>query len=87
MILESSLAMDERLILISFPNSFTGAKMDRNLLEKMTTEEELSGLFNLAVKGLKRLQKQKKFSNEGTIIERREKYKRRSASVECFFCR
>ena len=37
---------------IPFPNKFEKENRDGNLIDKLTTEEELSGLFNLAVQGL-----------------------------------
>jgi len=53
-----------RWILIDFSNSFPegDSRTDPHLLEKMTTPEELSGLLNWALKGLKRLLKNNKFA-------------------------
>jgi putative DNA primase/helicase len=36
-----------REIIISFPNRFDGKDADPNVLTKLTTEEELSGMFNV----------------------------------------
>lgn len=42
-----------RLILIRFPNSFIKEAADPNLLQKLTTPEELSGLLNKTVQSLR----------------------------------
>lgn len=42
-------AFFNRFIIMNFPNKFEGNKMDRNLLAKLTTPTELSGLLNLAL--------------------------------------
>src|SRR5207302_7003645 len=61
---EDSDAFFRRWIIITFPNKFEGANDDRDMLSKLTTPEELSGIFNWALKGLKRLQQQGwQFSN------------------------
>lgn len=38
-----------RWIIITFPNTFEGSRADRNILSKLTTDEELSGLLNLVI--------------------------------------
>ncbi|WP_338652694.1 phage/plasmid primase, P4 family [Sporosarcina psychrophila] len=58
-----------RWIIIPFNNKFGpgGIKADPNIMDKITTEEELSGLLNFALDGLDRLKKQGHFSlNEST---------------------
>jgi len=52
----------ERWIPIRLDNTLNPEDQDPFLLEKLTTEEELSGLFNWALIGLKRLMKNNKFS-------------------------
>lgn len=47
-------AFEGRWIIVLFENSFYG-KEDLDLTSKLTTPEELSGILNLALKGLKRL--------------------------------
>jgi putative DNA primase/helicase len=44
-----------RWILVSFNRTFEGDNEDVNLLEKITTPEELSGLLNWAIRGLRLL--------------------------------
>lgn len=50
-------------ILIECPNEFDN-KEDSRMLEKLTTEEELSGLLNKSVEGLRRLLKRQKFEDK-----------------------
>lgn len=40
---------------MEFPNQFIGDNCDRDILSKITTENELSGLLNLVIPALKRL--------------------------------
>jgi putative DNA primase/helicase len=56
-----------RWIVIPFPNNFDyGRNADPDLLSKLTTPEELSGLMNLALEGLKRLQTNQQFTESET---------------------
>lgn len=52
----------ERWIPLQFDNQIEENNKDNFLLEKLTTKEELSGLFNWALEGLKRLLDNGKFS-------------------------
>jgi P4 family phage/plasmid primase-like protien len=65
-----------REIIISFPNQFEeGKNADPNLLSKLTKEEELSGIFNILMKGLRRILKNDRvYLNQKTIQERRERH-------------
>jgi phage/plasmid-associated DNA primase len=57
-----------RNIIISFPNKFEGDQDDPNLTEKLTNEQELSGIFNVLMIALRRLLNMKRiFVNEKTI--------------------
>lgn len=59
-----TLAFFRRWILFKFPNSFpeNDPKTDPHILEKLTTQGELSGFLNWALKGLHRLLKQGHFT-------------------------
>ncbi|HEY7570221.1 MAG TPA: phage/plasmid primase, P4 family [Nitrososphaeraceae archaeon] len=72
---DTSDAYFRRNNIISFPNNFE-AKDDPELLSKLTTDEELSGIFNVLMIALRRILKINRgiFMNEKTIHERREKY-------------
>ena len=74
-----------RFIIISFPNKFEGDQDDPNLTAKLTTEEELSAIFNVLMIALRRLIDRKGiFVNEKTIAERRIKYEQAANPIECF---
>jgi len=73
-----------RWIILFFPNTFEKKTCDPNILEKLTTEEELSGLFNFAAEGLDRLLKQKDFSYSRSVDEVAEIYETMSDPVYAF---
>ena len=74
---DTSDAYFRRNIIISFPNKFEeGKNADPDFVKKLTTEEELSGIFGVLMMALRNILKNRKgiFVNEKTINERREKY-------------
>lgn len=86
-------AFMDRWIIIDFPYKFVNNPKEKNekqrineepLLNKLTTEEELSGLLNLALEGLKRLINKGDFSYNVTSEENRDRYKRRSNTIYSF---
>lgn len=78
-------AFFDRWIIISFPNKFRNTDQDdKDLILKLTTPEELSGLFNLALKGLRRLLDNNKFSNNKSTEEIRDYYIRLSNPQHAF---
>jgi putative DNA primase/helicase len=77
-------AFFRRWIFITFPNKFEADKADKKLLEKLTTSDEISGLFNWAIEGLKRLQISDEFTNTKTTDEMRESYQRLSSPIKAF---
>ena len=81
---DDSDAFFARWIIINFPNKFEGEKADKRLIEKLTTPEELSGLLNLALAGLKRLLEKGEFSRGISTEETRELYLRMSDPVAAF---
>ncbi|MFC2008766.1 phage/plasmid primase, P4 family [Chloroflexota bacterium] len=80
---EDSFAFWRRWIVVDFPYSFTG-RADRNLLAKMTTKQELAGLLNLALVGLRRLLDREQFSYDCTPDQVAEKYARLADPVLSF---
>ena len=60
--------------MVDFPNKFVGKAEDKNLLDKLTTEQELSGFLNVALEGLDRLSTNGDFTYTRTIEETRSKY-------------
>jgi putative DNA primase/helicase len=87
-VLDDSDAFFRRWVIITFPNQFTKdstTKEDRNLIQKLSTADELSGLLNFALEGLKRLRANNwHFSNPKTTEEIRTEYIRKSSPIEAF---
>lgn len=74
---DKSFAFYQRFVIIPYPHSFARGdpKTNPNLLKELTTEEELSGLLNLWIEGLKRLLKNNDFTYaDNEEIPKYEKY-------------
>ena len=75
-----------RLHVIEFPRKFAEHEMDVELTEKLMAE--LSGIFNLALEGYKRLGGQKFIFSESTAMSKSKKqYQQQSNSVLDFMVR
>jgi len=83
---DDSDAFYRRINLVEFPNKFEpeDPRTDPNLIEKLTTPEELSGLLNLALDGLDRLLKKGRFTGEQTTEEVKLDYMKRSNTPKYF---
>ena len=83
---EDSYAFWRRWVIISYPNQFTDelGNRDPNLIKKLTTDDELSGLLNYALDGLQRLLKNSKFSYSKTAEETQDEYLKASDPVYAF---
>jgi P4 family phage/plasmid primase-like protien len=82
---EDTSAFFRRWIIVQFPHSFEGAKADKDLLKRLTTQQELSGLLNYALGGLKRLRESGwTFSNSKSTEDVRQDYIRRSSPMKAF---
>jgi len=81
---DDSYAFYRRWILINFSNVFEKEKCDPHILKKLTTPEELSGMLNYALAGLRRLLKNNGFSYSKTVEETREQYKTLSDPIYSF---
>jgi len=83
---DESVALHRRFIFVKFPNSFPvgDPRRDDKILDKMTTPEELSGVLNWAIIGLKRLQENGAFTYTTDTEAIRETYNRMSDSVKAF---
>ena len=78
-------AFYERFCLIEFGNKFRGTdKDDKKLIQKLTTDTELSGFLNVALEGLKRLYENDKFSYNKTFEETEREYILNSNPVAFF---
>ncbi|KKH92878.1 hypothetical protein EO95_09375 [Methanosarcina sp. 1.H.T.1A.1] len=73
-----------RWILIEFPNKFEGKSADKNLVKKLTTEKELSGLLYKVIIALNGLLENGEFSYHKTIEEVERMYRLKSDSVATF---
>ena len=83
---DNTSAFHRRPMIIEFPNTFKKGDpdTDTHILEKITTDEELSGLFNKAVMGLRRLLENGRFSDEKSDEEKRLDYIRESDPAQYF---
>ena len=71
---DNSDAHYRREIIITFPIQFQGKKDDPNLLNKLTTEEEMSGIFNLIVNSMRTIVNRNEIHvNASTTSQRRAK--------------
>lgn len=77
-------AFCRRWILIDFPNTFEGENVDIQLIDKLTTPSELSGLLNLALAALKSLRVSGKFSYDKSVDDVMRMYQINSNSVAAF---
>jgi|GEM_PF-7015200 len=73
-----------RWIIIEFKHTFTDEDKDKGLLAKLTTEDELSGLLNKMLAGLKTVLENGKFSYDLTVEEVERLYKVHSDNVTIF---
>jgi len=73
-----------RWSIINFPNKFNGEQADKNLTKKLTTEQEMAGLLNLAIQALQNLLIRGDFANFKAGESIREQYIRMSDSVQAF---
>jgi putative DNA primase/helicase len=81
---EDSDAIWRRLVIVDFPNQFMAAKADSDLVNKLTTAEELSGLLNAALEALQRLRQQKAFTVGASMESVRRQYLLNSNPVPIF---
>ncbi len=69
----------------TYPRQFLGSAADPKLVERLTTPEELSGILNWAIDGLRRLRAQNwQLSQSRSLDEIREDYVRKSDPVKAF---
>ena len=77
-------AYAKRWVILHFKSFFKGANKDRNLINELTTEEELSGLLNIVLGGVVRLEQDGGFEDM-SIEDIRKEYERDDESVKCFY--
>jgi phage/plasmid-associated DNA primase len=79
-----SYAYFRRWIILIFDKIFTGDDDDPNLIDKLTTDEELSGLLNLAVIGVRKLIKDNGFMYTDDIQTVELEYNLNASTIERF---
>jgi putative DNA primase/helicase len=79
-------AFFRRWIIIEYPNEFPedSPDTDPHILEKLTTEEELSGLLNWALQGLRRVLENGRFSTTEPMKEIEKKWIIQTDSLRAF---
>jgi putative DNA primase/helicase len=84
-VFDDTTAFFRRLIIVTFPHTFVKEQADQNLLPKLTTPEEMSGFFNWALEGLRRLKQNGwTFSYSKSTSEVRQEYIRKSSPIRAF---
>jgi P4 family phage/plasmid primase-like protien len=80
---DTSHAYYKRWLILTFEKTFTEGTKDTDLIHKITTPEELSGLLNLALVGLKQLEKNGGF-RDIAVEDVKKDYERKSNTVKAF---
>ncbi len=81
---DKSHAYFRRWVIIPFNRTFEGVARDEQLIDKLTTENELSGLLNVALVGLKRLKEERGF-DDTDLDEIRRQYELGATKIQGFF--
>jgi len=82
---DGTLAFWRRVMLINFKETFIGTNDKKDLWREFTTDDELSGILNLAIEGIQRLRANGRFSKDNSVEEVEEFYIRNSDPVTAFF--
>ena len=80
---DSSHAYYKRWLILAFEKSLTERTKDTNLIHKLTSPDELSGLLNLAIIGLRQLEKEGGF-RDIPVEEVKKDYERKSNTIMAF---
>lgn len=81
---DDTTALWRRFVIFKFKRKFLGKKADPDLLAKLSTPDELSGLLSLLLLSLKRLNDRGFFIGDDAILEARQDYILSSDSVHSF---
>jgi putative DNA primase/helicase len=81
---DSSDAWFRRWIIIEWKEQFTGDKADKNIIETLTTEEELSGILNILLGITRKLIQKGKLSANKTTEQIRLEWQERADLVQAF---
>lgn len=80
---EQTEAYFRRFLIIPFEVTIPEKEQDKQLAQKIIMNE-LSGVFNWVLRGLKRLLEQKQFTDSETVRQARQQYEKESDSVKLF---
>ena len=80
---DTSHAYYKRWLILAFERSLTEGTKDTNLIQKLTTSQELSGLLNLAIIGIRQLEREGGF-RDIPVEEVKKDYERKSNTVKAF---
>lgn len=78
------MAFFRRLLCVTFPYTFDGDKDDKHILDKLITENELSGLLNVALIGLRALIEHEEFCYNPSVFDVQQTYLIKSNPVQYF---
>jgi len=81
---DNTYAYFRRWSIIPFNNKFEGENEDVEILNKLTTPDELSGFLNKALQGLIRLMDNNGFTEPESVIEAKDDYRKASDSAYLF---
>jgi len=81
---DSSDAWFRRWIIIEWKEQFTGDNADRNIVEKLTTEEELSGILNILLGIVRKLIQKGRLSTNKTTEQIRLEWQERADLIQAF---
>ena len=78
-------AYHRRITAIPFPNRFEGNTEDKQLKSKLTNESEISGIFNILMRALRRIKRDGEiYVNEKTTEEKKTKYEIATDPIRSF---
>ncbi len=83
--IDISPAFFRRWLIIEFPHTFDEKKRDTGLFTKLSKPEELEGLAQLAIQGLRMLKEADEFSESTRMAQLRSDYERSNNPVAAFF--
>lgn len=73
-----------RMRIVTFPNKFEGDAENKNLLDELITRDEISGLFNAAVKAIRDVIVRGEFTGDKTVEDKRREYMTKSNNILMF---
>ena len=84
---DQTYAYFKRWIILIFDRIFLGEEKDNNLIERLNTDKEISGLLNLAIIALKQLIKDNGFIHSDDMVTIQREYNQNATVMEDFLNR